>query len=1017
MNKSYKKLLKRSVYKTKARFFSILAIVTVGVGFLSGLLATTPDMQYTVDKYYDDYSMFDVYVKGTLGMTDDDVKAIADLEGVERVMPCYCTDLNVVSTEGTFVTRIYGVPMDRFGQEGFLNGFELTSGRLPENSNECVLASLNGYIFDFNMTGKTFKISTDNKNYDELYDTYSTDSLTVVGIATSPQYMSIESEPSTVGIGRVEIVAYAPQEFYSLEVYTDVYITLTQAKVLNGFSDEYSDLVERVTDKLVDLGVSRSEIRYKDVVGTAREELADANVKLNEARQEVEDAKVKLNNGKADLIIATAKLADAQKEVDDKTIELNDGKQKLAEGEKKIADAKQQLDDEFQTNYAKLNAARPYLGEAVYQAQLKQLMDVYDQVMAEITSNESELDDARKEIEDGEVKLKEAQVKIDDAKVELTKAQADVAQAEIDIEDAEKEIAEKQAEVDDATVKVDDVEYPEWYTFDRDDLVGFVSYKGNSEKIAAIAKVFPIFFFFVAALVALTTMTRMVEEERGQIGTLKALGYTSASIAKYYIFYSVFASLCGGILGVIFGFNTLPRVIANAYTMMYYTPPLVTKWWWNYAIFIPIIAVVTTTAATMFACVGQLKEKPSTLMQPKAPKAGKRILLERMSRVWNKMSFTHKVTARNIFRYKKRLFMTVFGIAGCCALLLTGFGLRDSIHDIVKLQFDEIYRYNTTLYLNEEGASEKDEIISDFLQDKSVVENYAVMSSQSGKIVFNGKSESMTLIVPRTTSELAENITLRERKSGESVLFDDDSLVLTEKLCEMLGVKLGDLVSVENADGNSTEMKVSGISENYVTGYAFMSASSYQSGYGEAPVYKVVYLKIFDESQDNRTQISQRVLQSDNILLLQFSQTIRESFSNTVSKIDYIVVVLIISAAILAIIVLYNLTNINICERKKELATIKVLGFHNREVGSYIFREVNILSFIGILCGLIFGVWLHGFVVRTAEVDDVMFGRTIYPLSYLFAAAVTFLFTLLVDFIMLPKIKEIDMVESMKANE
>jgi putative ABC transport system permease protein len=404
-------------------------------------------------------------------------------------------------------------------------------------------------------------------------------------------------------------------------------------------------------------------------------------------------------------------------------------------------------------------------------------------------------------------------------------------------------------------------------------------------------------------------------------------------------------------------------------------------------------------------------------MLQRAPKAGKRIMLERIKPLWKRMSFTHKVTARNIFRYKKRFYMTVFGIAGCTALLVCAFGLRDSIHDIVDLQFGEIYNYNYTAYLKDGESLDTDPIITQTLSDEGGDDNVIELHSESGKIIASGGEHSATMLVPRDTERMQEFITMRERKTHNPIEFSENSVVIAEKLCETLGIKVGDEITLRNNDGKSANVTVTGICENYVTGFVYVSKDVFEKAFGAIDEYKVLWGKLSDVSEDGRSRFSGALLKSDNVLAISFSQTVRESFENTVKSIDYIVIVLIFAAGILAIIVLYNLTNINICERKKELATIKVLGFREGEVASYIYRETNILCLIGIAIGLVLGIWLHHFVVKTAEIDVIMFGRSIYAMSYVYAALVTVVFMALVELIMLKKLGGIDMVESMKANE
>ncbi len=972
---TYRKLLFREVKKTITRFISILAIVLVGVGFLAGLTATTPDMQLTADNYYDNNNLFDINIKGTLGLTLDDLDKIQNLDYVNNALICHVTDLTMSTLGGSYVTRIYGVPMDKVNDKDFVNGFELVKGRLPTSDDECVIASPNGYIMSDDIIDKVYTISADNKDYDKIDKTYNYKQVKCVGVVKTPYYMSIESEPSTVGTGQVSLVMFVNDDFYNMDAYTDIFLTVNGAKEMNSFDQKYTDLVEKVTDELESFGVSRSEIRYVEIINENQKKIDDAQKELTDAKQTLYDAKNKLN-------VAIYEYDNGVKQLEDAKSQYNTNYDNFIKA--------------YNYNLYQLNLLRPSIGETEYQIRLNALNVFYEQTQYEFYL-------AKNQILDAELKLDDAKIKIEDAKIEIA--------------DAEQEIIDNQLKLDDAQSELNDLEKPKWYLFDRRDTVSYSSYKSNSNKISAIAKVFPIFFFFVAALVSLTTMTRMVEEERGQIGTLKALGYSNNKITSYYVLYSVLASLIGSILGCVLGFNTLPVIISNTYKMMYSIPQTITKFWWNHAIIISAIAITCTTVATLFACIGQLKEKPSTLMLPKAPKAGKRVFLERIGFIWKRMNFTSKVTARNILRYKKRFYMTVIGIAGCTALLVTGFGLRDSISDIVRLQFDEIYKYNLTIRLSEDGADVKDDVVKNFLQNNKHLTNYGLFHNESITIENDNGSSEINMFVAKNTEQMSEQFNFRKRKSKENIPFNDESFILTEKLCETLGISVGDTVTIKNSDGDSSTAVVTGICENYVTAFCYTSVNQYSQMFDNIPDFCVILAQLNDQSEQARKNISTEILASDNILLLSFSQTIRDSFSNTINRIYYIVAVLIISAAALAVIVLYNLTNINICERKKELATIKVLGFHDREVANYIFREINILCIIGTLCGLLFGTWLHSFVVATAEVDAVMFGRTIYPLSYLISSLLTITFALLVNLLMKPKLKKIDMVESMKANE
>ena len=967
-------MILRSVYRTKSRFLSILAIVAVGVGFLGGLLSTAPDMQLTADKYYDDYRFFDIDVKGTMGLTDDDADELSKLECVDRAMPARVTDVNLDCLGEAYVTRVYGVDLSARGSDGFINDFELVDGRMPENAGECLIASPNGYTSDHKV-GEVFTISASNR---DIEGTYAFESLTVSGIVRCPQYMSIEREPSTVGTGRVNVIMFVYPECYALEPYTDIFLRLTGAAELNTFSDKYFELVDNAEEKLDDFGKERSDIRFESIKSNASAEIADAKKQYNDskdradrelaaAKGKIDDAETQIKDAEAKLEASRAEYTAKKAEIEAKRSELTSAYETL---ERTVAASKANAERKYGSNTAALEAALAAIEKTA--AEQRASLDAAD---TELNGYETALGESEKSLSDAAGKIETEKNKLADARREYDESE----------KKAREELADAETKIKDAEEKLESLDTPSWYITDRRDNISFNSYRGNSNKINAIARVFPVFFFFVAALVALTTMTRMVEEERTQMGTLKALGYSDGVIMAYYLAYSVLASALGSLVGAAIGFRSLPKVIAGAYSMLYDVPATLTPFRWNYFAIITPIAIVCTSAATFAACISELRERPASLMRQRAPKAGKRIFLERISIIWRHLGFTAKVTARNIIRYKKRFFMTVFGIAGCTALLLTAFGLRDSIHDIVDKQFGDIYKYDLTVYVSSGTDVGTDRELSDFLAS-GYTRGYLAMHTESGKI---GK-EGLAIQVTDDPGSFRDFVTLRERKSGKSIDFtaDTDGVILTEKICETLGVKVGD-----------------------------MTDKTYEAAFGHKSETNMLLVGLTADDAESRDAAAQEILKSGNILMMTFSQTIRESFSNTVKKIDYIVMVLIFSAGLLAVIVVYNLTNINICERRKELATLRVLGFHNSETASYIYRETGILTVVGILVGFAFGVWLHSFVVRTAEVDAVMFGRSVYAASYLWAALVTAGFAAAVDLMMYPVIKRIDMVEAMKANE
>lgn len=793
-------------------------------------------------------------------------------------------------------------------------------------------------------------------------------------------------------------------------------------KLLNDAQEEIMAQRSVLSSSQKELDAKREQINLaQKKLDENASAVADARTQIADGETELADAKAQLDEAAPQLAEAEQKIADAEKEIADGWVEYHDGEAAISDAEKQLADGETELADAK----AQLAEAEPKLADA--RAKIADGESELSGYRSDYNDGVKELEDAKQTVADGDTAIAEAEQKIADAETELADGKAELAEKETEYNDAETEYQTKYDEVygelsdaekklNDAQAELDKMDLPEWYIFDRRDMTCYSSYGSNADKIDAIAKVFPIFLFLVAALVALTTMTRMVEEERTQIGTLKALGYSNGSITSYYLGYSISASLIGAVIGVLLGYKLLPRVISSAYSMMYTMPETLTPFYPGYMVIISFVSVACTTAATLWACIGELSEKPSILMMPKTPKAGKRIFLERIGFIWNHMKFTHKVTARNIFRYKKRFFMTIFGIAGCTALLLTGFGLRDSIGDIVYKQFNEVYKYNFSVYVKSPENITEDEIIASSL-NSGEVEYYSVFEYSNLYVDFGGDYVQTYTFIAASPDDIKRVYDLHERVSGKKVDFDENSFVITEKMSEKLGISVGDTVSLRNSDGKHGEITVTGISESYIFNSIYLNASDYTRIFGEEPEYRYLVGKLADNTLEAREKFSEKLLKSGNIMQYNNNATLEDSFAEAMDKINYIVYVLIFAAGLLAVIVLYNLTNINIEERRRELATIKVLGFHEGEVAGYIFRETTFLCVFGTLAGCLLGIWLHSFVVRTAEIDVVMFGRSIYPMSYLYAFIVTMIFTVIVDLLMTVKLRRIDMVESMKAIE
>lgn len=566
----------------------------------------------------------------------------------------------------------------------------------------------------------------------------------------------------------------------------------------------------------------------------------------------------------------------------------------------------------------------------------------------------------------------------------------------------------------------------DWYVLDRNQNTGYASYSQDSERIANIGKVFPVVFFVIAALISLTSMTRMVEEQRVQIGTLKALGYTKVQIALKYIIYAVLATLIGGIIGMLLGFRILPEIIYNMYAMMYSMKDVVLEFNTGIAITGLGLALICTVGATITACYKELNLQPASLMRPKSPKAGKRVLLEKISWLWSKLKFTQKVTIRNVFRYKKRVSMTIIGILGCTALMVAGFGLRESVSNMIPSQYGEVFLYDMSITLKNEQTSDEiqkyiDEVCNIKTNDKNNdVTDAMAFNMQAVEILNKETKQDIQLIVPEKTDVLSDYIVLENRVSKEKYSLSDNGVVITEKLAKLLGIKQGEKITIKNSNDKQAEVEVKGITRNYLMHYMYISPEYYESIFGEKVKYNTILLKEQSEvkkSEESENKLGKKILENSNISKVTFMSQTKSIFDEVMDNMTFVVWILIISAGLLAFVVLYNLANVNISERIRELATIKVLGFYDKEVYDYVGRETTILTIIGILLGLVAGYFLEMFILKTCELDILMFDTRISIWSYVYSASLTILFTLIVSVVTYFALKKIDMIESLKSVE
>ena len=1274
------------IRKSKARFISIFLIVALGVAFFSGIQASSPDMRYSGDAYYEAAKLMDLKIQGTLGLTQRDVKAVSDIDGVELAEGSYSTDVMSGEDDARKVLHLESISSN-------FNLLTADEGRIPEKSGEIFLdkpfAKNRGYKI-----GDTISVSEDGDSELLKKTTY-----TVVGIGSSPLYISFNRGNTTLGSGEVSGFGYILPEDFEQEAFTQIYIMVHESGDVISYTDAYDNLIKKIRKRVEGIEKEQCSLRYEEIVAEANEKLDDARKELEDGKKESEeklgDAKKKLDDGQKKYEDGKKEYEDGKQQLSDAKKELTDGKQQLADGRKQIEDgwsqlnsAKQQVEDglsqlntarsqladseaqinekqaELTAGYEQLNAAKQQVSDGEVQlreaektleskqaeldsgreqletgkntiketktaltgqkeqceaglvqvsegesqinsseealsgqqaqldeltsqkealsSQAAELQAQYDAgaeagkteeelaelstqiqtlngqisameeqinagqaqidgAQAELTAKKSELAQTRAELESSlgqinegfsqikeqeetlsrtEAQLNEGQEELDKGKKELEtkkaelsaakeeiaanqatlddgqsqldsaraqlssgrqqleekQAQLNAGQAEIqantekltssqaeldaneqklldgekeireneqklkdakkDLEDAKKKlsdgkkeyqdgkkeaddkIAEAQQKIEDAQKEVDDIETPEWIVTDRNDLPEYSDFGDNAERLKNIGKVFPMIFFLVAALISLTTMTRMVEEQRTQIGTMKALGYGKASIASKYLSYAFLATVGGSIAGVLFGEKVLPFIIIQAYGIMYWNigDHMQLDYELQYALIASGAAVICTMGATLFSCAKTLAETPASLMRPPAPKEGKRILIERISFIWKHLSFSWKSSMRNLFRYKKRLFMTIFGIAGSMGLMLVGFGLYDSIMDIAILQYDQIQHYDAMVINDEDATDSQEKDLLKFLDGNSEIDHYTRVQLTKMTAPKEKGSVSIYVYVPENTENFKEDVTLRDRKSHEQYELTDDGAVICEKTASLIGVKTGDEITLEK-DNRKYKVKITAVTENYMGHYVYMTPPCYEKTFGEKPEYSSTVYTMKEDAESDLETLGNAILKYPAALSISYTSSTAGQVERMLGSLGAVIWVLIISAGMLAFVVLYNLNNINITERQRELATLKVLGFYDGEVSQYVFRENILLSFIGILAGAVFGIFLHRYVITTVEVDAVMFGRNIKPISFVYSGIITFGFSMFVNMVMHFKLKKINMVESLKSVE
>lgn len=1077
MKKAVIKDALREIKKSYKRFISILLMAFLGVGFFAGIRASSPDMLDTIDTYYKNQNVYDIQVLSTLGLTSDDINAISKIENVEHVDGNFETDGQIEVGNKEVIAKV--MSLNDFNTPVLIDG-SLPSAKNECVVEERFLTVNNKNIGDTIELNIKDMQNDNGEDVPYLYEKelkivgtvqspmyISVDRGTsTLGSGKIDYYMYIPKsnvQANSIYTNIYVKVKDANKYTTSSKKYEDcVNSVKTEIEKIkdNREKSRYDSLVNTVTKKVED---AEKELNTQKT--DAKSKIADAEKELENGKKQIENAEktIKSNRIKADkefnkayaeLINGKNKIADSEKQLESKEKQANEEFDKL---EKQKAELNTQLTTlnsgitEVQKNIENINIAlkNPNLTseqKANFEKTKKQLenkLSELNNTKAQLVSAISKIDSG---IATGKTEIKSAKNKLQSAKNELKKnenayystknstyKQLDNAEEELELskkelKDGENEleknkkefnekIADAESKLNDARAKIAEIENPKWYVLDRNGNAGYSSFIQDTDSIANIGKVFPVIFFIVAALISLTSMTRMVEEQRTQIGTLKALGYNKLQITSKYVLYASLACIIGSILGMSVGFVLLPKIVWKMYSMMYQIGDIQTSFNFEIGSLGFILIVISILGATIYAVIKELIQTPATLMRPKSPKMGKRVFLEKVTFIWKRLSFSRKVTVRNIFRYKKRFLMTIIGIMGCTALIVTGFGIRDSIRAIMPDQYEKVFNYDLQINLKADlDKKQKQDFINSLTNDDKIEKlSETYMSSISA--INENVEENVQIIVPNNNTDFNTLINLTDVKSKNNLSLPEDGVLLTDKAAQLLGVEAGDTITLKDTDENETNVKVTNVVENYVYHYIYMSKSMYENLYSKSFDSNVILTKDFNLDNETEDNFVKDLMNMPEVASVTRISTAMNMMNDTMKSLNYVVVILIVSAGLLAFVVLYNLSNVNISERIRELATIKVLGFYDKEVYLYITRETIILTAIGLVLGLVAGYFLDFFILETCEINMLRFRKFVAPLSFVFAALITILFTIIVNIVTYFALKKINMIESLKSVE
>ena len=1062
---------------SKNRFFSIFAIIALGAGFFAGLKVTCPDMMFSQDKYVTEQNLMDIRLVSTYGFSEDDISAMEKVEGIRDLYPSYTKDVFVEDsrTHG-IVAKLMAFPDSGVNKPLLLEGrFPEGPGEcvVEKNTQMPVNYEIGDYV-------SVYTTDPDDPIEDSLirtewkvvgvvmtpqYISYDRGTATI-GDGKTDTFIMVPKENFCLEVYTEVYITL--DSTAGLSAFSEEYESAVEAGTKNF--EAVAEIREGKRLEEIKEEAYKELSEAKEEISDAEAELADAEAELADAFEELSDGEKSLSEGREEYLKGLKEFRDGkvlfEEEIEKAEEQLLEAEELLSDGwkayysgleqyEKGLAEFEAGLESQGMT-VSELYITRDLLKFIVnimelipeneeQAAEIKIQLEQLETAIAgyeQLSAAEEELESARKELESGERELEEGRKELEQAKIDAEKefadAEKELADAKIELADAktkldegweeyyegleefeeakaeaEEKISDGKKEIADAEDELEKLKEPVWYVFTRNDNPKYSSFETSAAIVDNVGKAFPLFFFLVAMLVCLTTMTRMVEEKRTETGTLKALGYGGKDAILKYIVYAALASICGSVFGIAICVFVFPMIIYYAYGMLFILPelqfvPMFGTWLMTVA-----ICILCTTLAVVIAGYSELREKPAELMRPKPPKSGKRVLIERIPMIWKRLSFNRKVTVRNLFRYKKRIFMTILGIAGCTALTITGFGIYSTLSVILEKQYEEIFNYDVIINLDSD-AEEKtlEEVFEETEKSGFIEKSFSVyaMSAEHGTI------GNTSLICFENEEDFSDFIFLRDCETGEKITPDNKGVVVTQRFAEFHGYLPGDVITF-TCDGTEFTAEISAVAEHYAMHFIYITEELYSELAGKIPEKNAIFGIMADDNEENRSKFAEYLVEKEGVLAFSFSKDDMEEFDKTIENLNYVVVLIIFCAAALAFIVLYNLTNVNIMERLREIATIKVLGFRDSEVDSYVFRENIILSLIGAAFGLLLGKGLYLFVLGSIQSDELLFIDNLTLWCYIGAFAMTIFFTFIVNGIMHFSLKKISMVESLKSVE